>query len=91
MPNFDDIPILYKIKDITKRLIFGIPKVPHKDIPQDATSLDIFWTTLKIKNIELIAEKRSVTRLIAVCLGRAFGTGHEVWRSLQATWDSQEK
>ncbi len=38
---------------------------------------------------ELIAEKRSVTRLIAHCLGLAFGTGHQVWRNLQATWDSR--
>ena len=51
MPNFEGIPILYKIKDITKRLFFGVPRVPHEDVPQDATSIDIFWTTLKIKNI----------------------------------------
>lgn len=40
---------------------------------------------------ELIAEKRSVTRLVAHCLDLAFGTGAQVWINLQATWDSREE
>lgn len=49
MSNFDGIPILYKIKDLTRRVKCGVPLVPHRDVPQDSTSLDIFWTIVKIK------------------------------------------
>jgi len=36
---------------------------------------------------ELLSGKRRVTRLIAHCLGRAFGTGPEVWTELQKVSD----
>lgn len=49
MPNFDGIPILYKVKDLTRRLMCHVPLVPHREVLQESTSVDIFWTVLKIK------------------------------------------
>lgn len=40
---------------------------------------------------ELIAESRPVTRLVALCLANAFGTGDVVWRNLQKCYDGEPR
>lgn len=38
---------------------------------------------------EIVSGKRRVTKLIAVMLSNAFGTGSEIWLNLQRTWDEK--
>jgi addiction module HigA family antidote len=36
---------------------------------------------------EIVNGKRRMTRMVALCVGRAFGTGESLWRNLQAAYD----
>ncbi len=38
---------------------------------------------------EILSGHRRVTRLTALCLGDAFGTGSEVWTNLQKSFDCE--
>lgn len=40
---------------------------------------------------EIIAGARSVTPIIAMCLGNAFGTSDQIWRNLQKAFDDEPR